>query len=69
MTEKQPDEILGSHPEPDAFGCHTQAEDTITDSDVPHRALSQNDGSRDDTVEQLREALIQHHTSVNGVKP
>lgn len=63
MTEKQPDEILGSHPEPDAFGCHTQAEDTITDSDVPHRALSQNDGSRDDTVEQLREALIQHHTS------
>ena len=63
MTEKQPDEILGSHPEPDAFGCHTQAEDTSTSSDVPHRALSQDDGSRDDTVEQLREALIQHHTS------
>ncbi len=63
MTEKQPDEILGSHPEFNAFGCHTQAEDTTTKSDVPHRALSQNDGSREDTVEQLREALIQHHTS------
>ena len=63
MAEKQPDDILGSHPQPDAFGCHTQAEDTTTNSDVPHRALSQDDGSRDDTVEQLREALIQHHTS------
>ncbi len=63
MTEKQPDEILGSHPKFDAFGCHTQAEDTATKSDVPHRALSQNDGSREDAVEQLREAFIQHHTS------
>ena len=36
-----PVKILGPHPEPDAFGCHTQAEDATTNSDVPHRALSQ----------------------------
>jgi len=63
MTEKKPDEILGSHPEPDAFGCHTQAENTSTNSGVPHRALSQDDESRDDTVGQIREALIHHHAS------
>lgn len=63
MAKKQPDDILGSHPQPDAFGCHTQAEDTSTNSGVPHRVLSQDDGSRNNTVEQLREALIEHHTS------
>jgi len=64
MALRQPYEILGSHPESDAFGCHIQAEDTTTKSDVPHRALSQNDGSREDTVEQIREALIRHHASM-----
>ena len=59
----QPDDILGPHPAPDAFGCHTQAEDARTKSDVPHRALSQDDGNCEQTVEQLREALIRHHTS------
>jgi len=54
---------LGLHPESDAFGCHTQAEDTVTDSDVPHRALSQDSDSRNETVQQLRDALIRHHTS------
>jgi len=63
MSAKKQDEILGPHPEPDAFGCHTLAEDTNTNSGVPHRVLSQEDESRDETVEQLREALIQHHTS------
>lgn len=63
MTPRQPDEILGPHPKPDAIGCHAQAEDTNTDSDVPHRALTQNSDSRDETVQQLREALIQHHTN------
>ena len=63
MTPRQPDEILGRHPEPDAFGCYTQAEDTSTNSNVPHRALSQDSDSRDETVEQLRDALIRHHAS------
>lgn len=63
MTQRHPDEILGPHPMPDAFGCHTQAENTKTTSDVPHRALTQDNDSRDETVQQLREALIQHHTS------
>ena len=63
MTLTKPDEILGPHPEPDAFGCHTQAENKNTNSDVPHRALSQDNESHDDTVEQIREALIRHHTS------
>jgi len=58
-----PDKILGPHPRPDAFGCHTQAEDTNTNFEVPHRALSQDIDSRDKTVEQLREALIRHHAS------
>lgn len=35
----------------------------MTDSKVPHRALSQDDQSRKDTIRQLREALIHHHTS------
>ena len=63
MIQKEPDKILGAHPDPDAFGCHTQAEDMTTNSDVPHRALSQDSDSHDETVEQLREALIQHHTN------
>jgi len=63
MTPRQPDEILGPHPEHDAFGCHTQAEDTNTNSHLPHRALSQDSYSRDETVEQIREALIRHHAS------
>lgn len=58
-----PEEILGAHPEPDAFGCYTQAEDTSTDSNVPHRALIQNQDCREDTIEQVREALIHHHVS------
>lgn len=63
MTPRQPDEILGPHPEHDAFGCHTQAEDTNTNSHLPHRALSQDSDSRDETVEQIREVLIRHHAS------
>ena len=63
MTQRQPDEILGPHPEPDAFGCHTQAEDTNTNSNVPHRALTLDSDGRDKTVQQLRDALIQHHTN------
>ena len=63
MTQRQADEILGLHPDLDAFGCHTQAEDTNTNSNVPHRALSQGGEGRDETVEQLREALIRHHTN------
>ena len=63
MTLRQPDEILGPHSEPDAFGCHTQAENKNTNSDVPHRALSQDSDSRGETVEQIREALIRHHAS------
>ncbi len=63
MTPRQPDEILGPHPEHHAFGYHTQAEDTNTNSHLPHRALSQDSDSRDETVEQIREALIRHHAS------
>jgi len=63
MTPRQVNEMLGPHPEPDAFGCHTNAEDTNTNSTVPHRALTQDSDSRVETVQQLREALIQHHTN------
>lgn len=63
MPPTQPDKILGTHPTADSFGCHTQAEDTTTNSDVPHRALSQDNDSHEETVEQLRGALIRHHTS------
>jgi len=69
MTPRQPDEILGPHPEHDAFGCHTQAEDTNTNSHLPHRALSQDSYSRDETVEQIREALIRHHASEEMREP
>ena len=63
MSAIKLDKILGPHPELDAFGCYTKAEDATTNSDVPHRALSQDSHSRDKTVEQLRDALIRHHAS------
>lgn len=62
-----PDKILGEHPAPDAFGCHTIAEDGQTSSDVPHRSLTQNDDYRERTVEQLRAALIEHHASAGMI--
>lgn len=58
-----PEEILGVHPEPDAFGCHTQAEDNRTISNIPHRVLIQNADCRDETIKQVRNALVYHHAS------
>jgi hypothetical protein len=58
-----PEEFLGRHPAPDAFGCHIEAEDTSTSSNIPHRALIQRPDCRDSTIEQVREALIRHHVS------
>jgi len=58
-----PRRILGDHPVPDEFGCHTIAEDGRTNDDTPHRSLTQSQGDRDATVGQLRTALIKHHVS------
>ncbi len=63
MTQKKPEEVLGLHPEPDAFGCYILSEDRSTDLGVPHRVLSQKNENWDKTVVQLRKAIIQHHSS------
>ncbi len=62
-----PHRILGEHPAPDAFGCHTTAEDGRTNSDIPHRSLTQENEGRDATIEQLRAALIRHHISAEMI--
>jgi hypothetical protein len=55
---------LGPHPlPPDFFGETLRASDTYTRSVVPHRALSQQNGSAEIAVAGLREMLIRHHTS------
>jgi len=55
--------ILGKHPTPKAFGCYTKAEDGSTSAGVAHRSLLQESAACDQTVGQLREALIRHHVS------
>lgn len=59
--------ILGEHPTPYAFGCHTNAEDGRTTCDIPHRALTQEDDRRAATIAQLRSALIDHHISADMI--
>lgn len=54
---------LGPHPAPDDFGSHTRSEDGVTKTGVPHRALYQDATTCDQTVDQLREALVRHHVS------
>ena len=58
-----PHRTLGQHPAPDAFGCHTKAEDGQTNCGIPHRSLTQDQRGRYATTEQLRAALIEHHAS------
>lgn len=55
--------MLGEHPRYDKFGCHTTADDTLTDSEIPHRSLMQDDEERSSTIGQIRKALIKHHVS------
>jgi hypothetical protein len=61
-------EFLGPHPTPEDFGCHTESVDGYTDSDVPHRALTQNSESYENTISQLRYALVRHHVSPEMVE-
>ena len=53
--------ILGKHPTPTAFGCYTVAEDGSTSAGVEHRSLLQESAHCDQTIGQLREALVRHH--------
>jgi hypothetical protein len=63
-----PKKILGEHPSPDEFGCHTIAEDGQTNSNTPHRSLIQDDQGRNATILQIREALVQHHVSTGMIE-
>ncbi len=56
--------ILGKHPAPpNPFGVIFSANDGTTNSDVPHRALSENEKLRPATVKCMREMLVKHHAS------
>lgn len=55
--------IIGKHPADELFGSHLHAEDSPTDSNIPHRSLNHGSTGREQTVEQLRAALIEHHVS------
>lgn len=61
--------VLGAHPDPPhPFGEHLANNDGTTESKVPHRALSEKDGSRAAVVESLRAMLVQHHASPDALK-
>jgi hypothetical protein len=55
--------IIGKHPAEELFGSHLHAEDSPTDSNIPHRSLNHGSTVREQTIEQLRAALIEHHVS------
>ena len=55
--------IIGKHPAEELFGSHLHAEDSPTDSNIPHRSLNHGSTGREQTIEQLRAALIEHHVS------
>jgi len=55
--------IIGKHPAEELFGSHFHAEDSPTYSNIPHRSLNHGSTGREQTVEQLRAALIEHHVS------
>ena len=50
--------IIGKHPAEELFGSHLHAEDSPTDSNIPHRSLNHGSTGREQTVEQLRAAGI-----------
>src|SRR5262245_36286037 len=55
---------LGSHPAPPhPFGEAFRAMDGYTQSEVLHRALSEQDGKRKIAVAGLQEMLVRHHAS------
>src|SRR6266508_193762 len=55
---------LGPHPAPPhPCGEAFSAKDGYTQSEVLHRALSEQDGKREITVAGIRELLVQHHAS------
>jgi hypothetical protein len=62
-TYNEAEKILGKHPTEELFGSHLHAEDSPTNSSIPHRSLNHGPTGREQTVEQLRAALIEHHVS------
>lgn len=59
--------ILGKHPAEDLFGSHLHAEDNPTDSKIPHRSLSHGPTGREQTIEQLCVALVEHHVNAEMI--
>ena len=50
-------------PAPGKFGCSLQAKDSLTPSKTPHRSLKPDGENLSSTTQQLRQALILHHTT------
>lgn len=61
--------ILGDHPSPPhPFGEVLTAKDGNTVNKVPHRVLTEKDGTREAAVKSLREMVIQHHASPEALQ-
>lgn len=60
-AQRSMDDILGTHPGGESFGCYTNASDDYTKANVPHRTLNMQDDKSEQMVAQLRKALIKHH--------
>jgi len=58
-----PAEVLGEHPSGELFGSYITAKDGETTTGIPHRSLIQEEDGIEETVSQLRAALIRHHAS------
>lgn len=64
---KEVENILGKHPAEKLFGGHLHAEDSPTNTNIPHRSLNHGQTGRKRTVEQLCAALIKHHVSTEMI--
>jgi hypothetical protein len=63
------DRILGDHPgAPHPFATTLTAADGRTDHKVPHRVLTEANGSRSSAIKGLRTMLMQHHASPEALE-
>lgn len=68
MREKpSPIAILGAHPT-HGFGSLLTSNDSLTQSDVPLRALTEINGQRQALVSCFRDMLVQHHASPEALE-
>jgi hypothetical protein len=61
--------VVGPHPSANVpFGVWLSHQDVLTDHGVPHRAMEENEGTRDAAVDALVPLLATHHASEDKLK-